>query len=92
FQAAWTSALTFALGASLPVLASCAGFNIAWGAYPAIATVAATSLFALVLLGALAAKTGGAAMARGAIRVAGWGALAMALTCLVGLWIGGPAG
>jgi len=49
-----------------------------------IATVAGSSLIFLAALGALAAQTGGAAIAIGAIRVTFWGALAMALTAGVG--------
>jgi VIT1/CCC1 family predicted Fe2+/Mn2+ transporter len=47
--------------------------------------VAATSLALLALLGAIAAKTGGAPMLKGALRMASWGFLAMALTTYVGL-------
>jgi VIT1/CCC1 family predicted Fe2+/Mn2+ transporter len=82
-QAALSSAGTFTVGAALPLL-------VAW-AMPGtelIATVAASSLVFLALLGAIAARTGGAAMAVGAIRVTFWGALAMALTAGVGSLFG----
>ncbi len=49
-----------------------------------IAAVALSSLVFLALLGGLAAYTGGAKIAVGAIRVTFWGALAMALTAGVG--------
>ena len=49
-----------------------------------IGFVAATSLVCLAGLGALAARIGGASVATGAIRVAFWGALAMAVTAGVG--------
>jgi VIT1/CCC1 family predicted Fe2+/Mn2+ transporter len=50
--------------------------------------VAASSLLFLALLGGLAARTGGAAITVGAIRVTFWGALAMALTAAVGRLFG----
>jgi len=50
--------------------------------------VAGTSLVFLALLGALAARAGGAKMTMGAIRVTFWGALAMALTAGVGSLFG----
>ena len=51
-----------------------------------ILLVSGTSLLFLALLGGLAARTGGAGVAMGAIRVTFWGALAMALTAGVGIW------
>ena len=50
--------------------------------------VAVGSLVFLALLGALAAGVGGAGRLRGALRVTFWGALAMALTTLVGRLFG----
>ncbi|MGX5913225.1 VIT1/CCC1 transporter family protein [Aliidiomarina sp. Khilg15.8] len=78
-QAALSSAATFTVGAGLPLL-------VAW-AVPVnlvIPFVAVFSLGFLALLGALAARTGGASVAIGAIRVTFWGALAMVLTAGVG--------
>ncbi|HYR11338.1 MAG TPA: VIT1/CCC1 transporter family protein [Longimicrobium sp.] len=85
-QAAFASAAAFALGAILPVL-------VVLAAPPAAVAfaVAASTLAALTLLGAAAARTGGASMVRGAVRVGFWGALAMALTALAGVWFGGGA-
>jgi VIT1/CCC1 family predicted Fe2+/Mn2+ transporter len=83
-QAAFTSALTFAAGAALPLLA-------AWLA-PAtwlLPVVAGTSLLVLTALGALAARTGGAPVVRASARVVFWGALAMALTAAAGKLFGG---
>ena len=82
-QAALASAVTFAVGAGLPVAA-------VWLTPQArIATVvAAASLGCLAGLGALAARTGGASAWKGALRVAFWGALAMALTAGVGRLFG----
>lgn len=82
-EAALTSAGTFAMGAAMP-LAIAAVVPLA-GLIPAVASV---SLAALVLLGALAARAGGAGPLMGATRVAFWGALAMGLTTLVGRLFG----
>jgi VIT1/CCC1 family predicted Fe2+/Mn2+ transporter len=41
-------------------------------------------LTSLAILGALAARAGGATMIRGSIRVLFWGAVAMAVTATVG--------
>ena len=49
-----------------------------------IILVSASSLLFLAMLGALAAQAGGARGIPGAIRVAFWGALAMAVTTCVG--------
>ena len=78
-QAAFSSAGAFTIGAALPLL-------MAW-IVPGprlIAVVAGSSLVFLALLGALAARAGGASLAIGAVRVTFWGALAMALTSGVG--------
>jgi VIT1/CCC1 family predicted Fe2+/Mn2+ transporter len=40
------------------------------------------------VLGALAARVGGASMVRGALRVCLWSALAMAFAAAVGHWFG----
>ena len=82
-QAAFSSAGTFIIGAALPLL-------IAW-AVPGpqqIVVVATASLAFLAVLGGLAAYAGGASMTVGAVRVTFWGALAMALTALVGRMFG----
>jgi VIT1/CCC1 family predicted Fe2+/Mn2+ transporter len=78
-QAAFSSAGTFIVGAALPLM-------VAW-ANPGpqqIAVVAVTSIVFLAVLGGLAARTGGASTTVGVIRVTFWGALAMALTAVVG--------
>jgi len=46
--------------------------------------VAGSSLVFLAVLGAVAARTGGASMMTGAIRVLFWGAMAMLATEIVG--------
>ena len=78
-QAAFYSAVTFIVGAALPLV-------VAWVIPGArlLAAVAISSLVFLAFLGALAARIGGAAVFVGAIRVTFWGALAMALTAVVG--------
>ena len=83
FQAAMVSALTFAAGAVVPLL-------VAVLAPPTKVSlvVAATTLFALAVLGGLGASAGGAGIARGAVRVTFWGALAMAATAAVGMVFG----
>jgi VIT1/CCC1 family predicted Fe2+/Mn2+ transporter len=83
-QAAFASALSFAVGAALPLLtvALSPESNL-------IPVVAATSLLFLALLGALAARAGGARVTVGAVRVTFWGALAMAATAGVGALFGG---
>jgi VIT1/CCC1 family predicted Fe2+/Mn2+ transporter len=48
------------------------------------------SLASLALLGAVAARVGGASMATGAWRVTFWSALAMAITAAIGSLFGTP--
>ena len=82
-QAALASAACFAVGAALPlavaVLAS--GSNLPYW-------ISGTSLIFLALLGAMAARAGGASAVKGAWRVTFWGALAMAITAGIGAAIG----
>jgi len=82
-QAALTSALTFAVGAALPLLAA-----LAAPAALLVPVVAGTSLVVLTALGALAARAGGAPVLRASLRVVFWGALAMALTAGAGKLFG----
>jgi vacuolar iron transporter family protein len=77
-QASLASAASFAIGAALPLAVT------ALAAGNLIPIVAGTSLAFLALLGALAARAGGAGVVTGAVRVAFWGALAMALTTVIG--------
>lgn len=79
-QAALTSAISFAIGAALPLVTiSLSPERIL------IPLVAITALIFLALLGVVAARTGGASMLKGAVRVTFWGALAMAVTSGVGM-------
>jgi vacuolar iron transporter family protein len=78
-QAALTSAATFSIGAALPLLIVLVApvSILMW-------VVCSSSLVFLALLGALAARAGGASVIIAAARVTFWGALAMALTAGVG--------
>lgn len=78
-QAALTSAVTFAVGAALPLFA----VMLAPAAH-VVFVVAASTLVSLGALGAVAARTGGAPLVAGASRVLFWGALAMAATAAIG--------
>lgn len=82
-QAAIASALSFAVGAALPLLTV-----IVVPQALMLSLVALLSLAFLAILGGIAAKVGGARIWTGAIRVTFWGALAMALTAAVGSLFG----
>lgn len=81
--AALTSALTFAIGAAMPLVASI----VAPTAQVSI-VVAVASLIFLSLLGAVGAQAGGASLWRGMFRVTFWGALAMIVTYFIGTLFG----
>ena len=82
-QAAFTSALTFAAGAIIPVvLAAMAPLAILpW-------LVSAVSVVLLAALGAIGARGGGAPVGKAVLRVTFWGALAMGVTAGVGALFG----
>lgn len=82
-QAALTSALTFSIGAALPLLIVI--FTVDQNI---IVVVSTASLVFLALLGILAAYTGGSSIIKSAVRVTFWGALAMGLTAGVGTFFG----
>ena len=84
FQAAASSAAAFALGAAPPVLM--AAF-LPLGSMGSV--LGATSVVLLGVLGGVAAKLGGAPLARGALRMMFWGGAAMAVTSLVGRFFDG---
>ena len=78
-QAALASAISFAMGAVVPVL------FVALASWANITPVVVVlTIVMLALLGGVAARTGGASMVVGAARVALWGGLAMAITAGVG--------
>ena len=82
-QAAFASAISFVAGGVVPiatVLLAPSGLIVE--------LLSATALVTLLLLGGTAAYAGGAPLAKGAIRVAFWGALAMGLTAAVGRLFG----
>jgi VIT1/CCC1 family predicted Fe2+/Mn2+ transporter len=82
-QAAMASAASFAAGAALPlaVVAVAAGSAL-------IPAVSVMSLVFLALLGAIAARAGGASVWVGGGRVVLWGALAIAVTAGIGALFG----
>jgi VIT1/CCC1 family predicted Fe2+/Mn2+ transporter len=82
-QAAMASAAAFALGALPPVLIATLAPA---GLVPQI--VGGGSIVFLAVLGAIGAKTGGANILRGTIRVMFWGAVAMAVTAVIGALFG----
>jgi VIT1/CCC1 family predicted Fe2+/Mn2+ transporter len=86
-QAALTSALTFAVGAALPLLVVLVAPDARL-----VPAVAGASLLWLGGLGWLAARTGGARPVIGAVRVVVWGAIAMGLTAAIGALFGTSVG
>jgi VIT1/CCC1 family predicted Fe2+/Mn2+ transporter len=82
-QAAFASAGSFAVGAVVPLIVSALAPDTRL-----IVIVAGTSLIFLALLGALAARAGGAAMVPSILRVTFWGALAMGITAGIGVLFG----
>jgi vacuolar iron transporter family protein len=104
-QAAIVSALTFSLGALLPLLVvmffpalPLARINqivvdtTGSDTMPLIALVGSTSLLSLTLLGGASALTGGASVFAAIGRVTFWGTLSMAITAGVGLLFGTGGG
>lgn len=82
-QAAFTSAATFTAGAALPLVVVPLA-PTAWIA----PVVAITTLIGLIGLGAIGARAGGAPVGRSMLRVAFWGAAAMAITAGIGRLFG----
>lgn len=82
-QAALASALSFCLGALVPILAILISPAGKVGGGSSLA-----ALLALTLLGALSAQAGGASRRRGMLRMLLWGSLALGITALVGHLIG----
>ncbi|TCR76646.1 VIT family protein [Rhizobium sp. BK376] len=82
-EAALTSAVTFAVGAALPLLVV-----ILSSPQTAVYAVAIASLISLALLGAIGAKAGGASILKASARVTFWGVFAMALTAGIGALLG----
>ncbi len=82
-QAAFASAASFAVGASLP-LALVPLSPPEW----IVPAVSVASMAFLALLGALGARAGGAGLWRAMARVMVWGAMAMAATAGIGAMVG----
>ena len=82
-QAAWSSTVSFSLGAVVPLLA----ITLTPDGIRVPLTVVVT-LVALSALGALGARLGGAPLLRAAVGVSAWGAAAMALTSAIGALVG----
>ncbi|GAC1307274.1 MAG: VIT family protein [Vulcanimicrobiaceae bacterium] len=82
-QAALASAGAFAIGAILPL-----GVALVSPASSVVPLVSVASLVFLALLGTIGARTGGADVAKAALRVTFWGALAMAVTAGIGAFFG----
>jgi vacuolar iron transporter family protein len=82
-QAALTSALTFSVGAAVPLaialVAPASGLSI---------TISGGSLVCLAALGAIGARIGGANLLKPTLRVTFWGAFAMAATAAIGALVG----
>lgn len=86
-QAAWISAASFALFATVPIVA----FLLAPAALR-IPMIAGFSLAGLAALGAFGAHLGGAPLLRASLRVTVGGALAMAVTAAIGRMLGVTSG
>ncbi len=82
-QAALASAVSFAVGAALPLLVA-----VVVPERGIIVWISGASLVFLATTGAMAAKAGGADVFAGAWRVSFWGALAMAITAGAGALFG----
>lgn len=82
-QAAFASALSFAIGAALPLLVVVLAPH-----QSLIPVTVVTSLLFLAFLGGLAAAVGGASVMKGVIRVAFWSALSMAAAAGIGAMFG----
>ena len=82
-QAAFASAASFAVGAAMPLVVT-----VFVPGTSMIAAVTGASLLFLVLLGALAARVGGAPMVPSTLRITFWGALAMGITAGIGALVG----
>jgi len=82
-QAAWVSAGSFAVAASIPLLAV-----ILATAGTRIAVLVVSSLASLAVLGVVGARLGGAPPGRAAVRVLVGSGLAMALTAAIGALVG----
>lgn len=86
-QAAWISAVSFAIFAGVPIIALFASPS-AWR----IPMIASISLICLAALGAFGARLGGAPLGRAVLRVSLGGMLAMTVTAVIGKILGVSVG
>jgi VIT1/CCC1 family predicted Fe2+/Mn2+ transporter len=84
FQAAYSSALAFSLGALWPVV-----FSQLFVPNQVLIGIIISTIATLMGLGALSAKLGGAPVQRGITRVSLWGTIAMLVTTLIGHFFSG---
>ncbi|MBK8954193.1 MAG: VIT family protein [Saprospiraceae bacterium] len=78
-QAAWASGAAFSAGGILPLLVTlCMPLD------HMVYYLYSFAIFFLIILGILAAKTGGSSIKNAIIRITFWGTIAMGLTALVG--------
>ena len=82
-QAALTSALTFAIGAAMPLMVL-----LLTPLTQTVVSITVATLALLALLGAIGAHAGGAPIGKAMIRVTLWGAVAMAITAGIGKLFG----
>ncbi len=82
-QAALTSAVTFTVGAALPLMIA-----VVVPASLIVPIVTAASIAFLGLLGGVGAQVGGASVAKAMLRVTFWGALAIGFTAIIGRIVG----
>lgn len=78
-QAALASGASFTIGGLLPFLVT-----LFLPLNSMEYSIYGFALFFLIILGALAAKTGGSSIAKAIVRITFWGTVAMGLTALVG--------
>jgi len=86
-QAALASALSFSVGALLPLLVAVLA-PVAW----TIPAIVVSALVSLGILGGVAARADGAPIRPGIVRILFWSALAMAVSSGVGLLFGSALG
>jgi VIT1/CCC1 family predicted Fe2+/Mn2+ transporter len=82
-QAAFASAASFAIGAAMPLITVLVAPESSL-----VPVVSGMSLLFLAVLGVISSQVGGTPIIKSTIRVTFWGALAMALTALVGAIFG----
>ena len=86
-QAAFVSALSFAMGAALPLVVA-----IVAPASARIGAIAIASIVSLASLGMVGARIGGASPLRASMRVVAGGVMAMVVTATIGRLVGIAAG